>query len=69
MTRNIKLIAGGVLLALGVIFALQNSTVAEVKFLAWSLRMSLALVIFLTGVAGLAAGFFLGTAFKITRQR
>jgi uncharacterized integral membrane protein len=67
-TTKIKLILGGLLLVLGIIFAVQNSTVVEVKFLVWSLKVSQALVIFLTGAAGIIAGFFIGTAFKITRQ-
>ncbi len=68
MTTKIKLILGGVLLVLGGVFAFQNAPVVEVKFLAWSLQMSQALVIFLTGLAGGMVGFFFGTAFKITRQ-
>jgi uncharacterized integral membrane protein len=67
-TTKIKLIIGGILLLLGIIFAVQNSTVVEVKFLVWSLKVSQALVIFLTGAAGIIAGFFIGTVFKITRQ-
>lgn len=68
MTTKIKLILGGILLLVGLVFAVQNATVVEVKFLAWSLNVSQALVIFLTGAAGIIAGFFLGTAFKISRQ-
>lgn len=69
MNTKIKLILGGVLLLLGIIFAVQNSSVVEVKFLLWSLKMSQALVIFLMGAAGTLVGFFFGTAFKITRQK
>ncbi|MDP3068707.1 MAG: LapA family protein [Opitutaceae bacterium] len=69
MNTRIKLILGGLLLLLGLIFAVQNSTVVTVKFLFWSLQVSQALVIFLTSAAGILGGFFLGTAFKITRQR
>lgn len=68
MTTKIKLILGGILLLVGLVFVVQNATVVEVKFLAWSLNVSQALVIFLTGAAGIIAGFFLGTAFKISRQ-
>lgn len=68
MTTKIKLILGSLLLLLGLVFAVQNSTVVEVKFLVWSLKVSQALVIFLTGGAGIIAGFFIGTAFKISRQ-
>jgi uncharacterized integral membrane protein len=68
MTTKIKLILGVVLLLLGIIFAVQNSAVVQVRIFVWSLQMSQALVIFLTGAAGAIIGFFLGTAFKISRQ-
>ena len=68
MTKKIKLIVGGILLLLGIIFAVQNAPVVEVKFFVWSLKMSQALVIFLTGAVGTIIGFFFGTAFKISRQ-
>jgi uncharacterized integral membrane protein len=68
MTTKIKLILGGVMLLLGIVFAVQNAPVVEVKFLVWSIRMSQALVIFLTGATGIIAGFFFGTAYKISRQ-
>jgi len=69
MPTKIKLILGGILLLLGVVFAIQNSEVVEVKFLVWSLKMSQALVIFLMGTTGTLVGFFFGTAFKISRQK
>jgi hypothetical protein len=34
----------------------------------WSMRMSQALVIFLTGASGMVVGFFFGTAFKLSRE-
>jgi uncharacterized integral membrane protein len=68
MTTKFKLILGGILLLFGIIFAMQNSTVVEVRFLVWSVQMSQALVIFLTGAVGTSIGFLFGTAFKISRQ-
>ena len=68
MTTKLKLILGGILLLFGIIFAMQNSTVVEVRFLVWSVQMSQALVIFLTGAVGTIFGFLFGTAFKISRQ-
>jgi uncharacterized integral membrane protein len=68
MTTKIKLILGGILLLLGIVFAVQNSTVVEVKLLVWSAKMSQALVIFLSGALGTLIGFLFGTAFKITRK-
>lgn len=67
-TTKIKLILGGLLLLLGLVFAVQNSGVVEVKFIVWSLKMSQALVIFLMGATGTLVGFFFGTAFKLSRQ-
>ena len=52
----------------GIIFAMQNSTVVQVRFLIWSVEMSQALVIFLTGAVGTIIGFLFSTAFKISRQ-
>lgn len=68
MTTKFKLILGGILLLFGIIFAMQNSTVVQVRFLVWSVQMSQALVIFLTGAVGTIIGFLFGTAFKISRQ-
>jgi uncharacterized integral membrane protein len=68
MTTKFKLILGGILLLFGIIFAMQNSKVVEVRFLVWSVQMSQALVIFLTGAVGTIIGFLFGTAFKISRQ-
>jgi uncharacterized integral membrane protein len=68
MTTKFKLILGGILLLFGIIFAMQNSTVVQVRFLVWSVEMSQALVIFLTGAVGTIIGFLFGTAFKISRQ-
>lgn len=63
------MILGGVLMLLIVVFAVQNATVVTIQFLAWKFSASLALVIFLTGAVGTVVGWFLGTAFKITRSK
>jgi uncharacterized integral membrane protein len=68
MTTKFKLILGGILLLFGIIFAMQNSTVVEVRFLVWSVQMSQAFVIFLAGAVGTIIGFLFSTAFKISRQ-
>jgi len=68
MTTKFKRIRGGVLILFGIIFAMQNSTVVEVRFLVWSVQMSQAFVIFLTGAVGTIIGFLFSTAFKISRQ-
>lgn len=66
--KRLKLIAAGLLLLLGIIFAWQNSAIVPIRFMAWSMEMSQALVIFLSGAAGVIIGFFFGTAFRITRR-
>ena len=68
MTTKPKLILGGILILFGIIFAMQNSTVVQVRFLIWSVQMSQALVIFLTGAVGTTIGFLMSTASKISRQ-
>lgn len=68
MATKIKLLLGGILLLLGIVFAVQNATVIEVKFLVWSREVSQALVIFLTGAVGALVGFLFATAFKISRK-
>ena len=68
MTTKFKLILAGILILFGIIFAMQNSTIVQVRLLIWSVEMSQALVIFLTGAVGTIIGFLFGTAFKISRQ-
>jgi uncharacterized integral membrane protein len=59
-------IAFGVLVALVLVFVLQNTDVVEVKFLVWTKSMSRALILLLTFLIGLAAGW-LGTRFRKKR--
>jgi len=49
-----------VLLALVIVFALQNTQVVEVQFFFWTLSMSRALVLLGTLVIGLFAGWLIG---------
>ena len=53
MARNTVII---VLLALVVIFVLQNTEVVEVRLLAWTISMSRALMILATLLIGVVAG-------------
>jgi uncharacterized integral membrane protein len=64
-----KLIAGGILMLLVLVFAVQNSAVVTIKFFVWQFSASLALVIFLVGAVGTVVGWFVGTAFKIMRSK
>ena len=58
----------GILVALVLIFVLQNTEVVEVKFLLWTKSMSRALTLLLTFLIGLAAGW-LGTRFRRKRKK
>jgi uncharacterized integral membrane protein len=58
----------GILVALVLIFVLQNTEVVEVKFLVWTKSMSRALTLLLTFLIGLAAGW-LGTRFRRKRKK
>ena len=49
-----------VLLALVILFALQNTQVVEVQFFFWTLSMSRALVLLGTLVIGLFSGWLIG---------
>ena len=56
----------GVLVALVIVFVLQNTDVVEVRFLVWTKSMSRALILLLTFLIGLVAGW-LGTRFRKKR--
>jgi uncharacterized integral membrane protein len=56
MIRNIVFIG---LIALVVIFVLQNTQVVEVRFLFWTISMSRALILFATLAIGLVGGWLL----------
>lgn len=56
----------GILVALVIVFVLQNTDVVEVKFLVWTKSMSRALILLLTFLIGLVAGW-LGTRFRKRR--
>ena len=58
----------GILVALVLIFVLQNTEVVEVKFLLWTKSMPRALTLLLTFLIGLAAGW-LGTTFRRKRKK
>ena len=55
-----KLIVALSLLALAAVFALQNASEVKVRFLFWSLSSSLALLVVLLLLIGVAVGWMLG---------
>ena len=58
----------GVLVALVLLFVMQNTDVVEVKFLFWTKSMSRALILLLTFLLGLVAGW-LGTRFRRKKKK
>lgn len=57
---TIALITTVVLAVLSVVFAVQNSAVITVSFLAWEVDASLALVLMITLIAGVLIGYLAG---------
>ena len=54
-----KLVAGLLLLLVGIVFTLQNAEVVSVRFLFWGFSMSRVILLFLVFVAGAGAGWAL----------
>jgi putative membrane protein len=57
MTKNIIFL---ILIALVVIFVLQNTEIVAFRFLAWTISMSRALLLFLTFAIGIVVGWLAG---------
>lgn len=58
---NLKLALSVVLIGLVMVFTLQNTAVVEVRFLLWTLSMSLVLLIFGLLVIGVLLGWLFAT--------
>ncbi|MDD5635696.1 MAG: LapA family protein [Atribacterota bacterium] len=54
---------------LAVIFALQNAVPVTVSFIAWGVESSLALILIITFIAGLATSFLFSTLTRIKKTR
>jgi len=61
---NVKIISILVLVALVILFIIQNVSVMEINFLFWSLQMSRALLIFFLIAIGIVIGWLLHAHFK-----
>jgi uncharacterized integral membrane protein len=57
--RNLKLVVSLVLLAMLVIFSIQNAEVLGINFLFWSLQVRRALLLFLVLAIGIVIGWVL----------
>lgn len=66
---RVKLVVSALLAFLVVVFVSQNNEVVQVTFLAWSVEMSLLLMIFVIFGAGIIIGWLLNSYFRFSRQR
>lgn len=66
---NIKLVVGIALIALVVVFTLQNTQTVEITLLLWTVSMSRAVMIFLVFLLGLVSGWILHSYIKRRRGR
>lgn len=65
---NYKMIAVVFLIALMVLFGLQNVAVVEIQFLLWSARMPRSLLIFLMLGIGMLIGWFLRSFVQMRKR-
>jgi uncharacterized integral membrane protein len=66
---HVKLALLLVLVGLGVLFIIQNATVADVRFLFWTLSLSLSLLVFFLLTLGIIVGWLLHSYFLHRRNR
>jgi uncharacterized integral membrane protein len=67
---NIKVYVGVVLVALIVIFTVQNAAVVSINFLFWDLSVSRALMIFFVVIIGFLIGWIsAGVHYRAQRRR
>lgn len=66
---KVKLVISIILAALAFVFGYQNTEVAQIAFLAWSIEISLALLVFIALGAGLAIGWLLSSYLRFARNR
>ena len=67
---NIKVYVGVVLVALIVIFTVQNAAVVSINFLFWDLSVSRALMIFFVAIIGFLIGWIsAGAHYRPQRRR
>ena len=66
---HIRAILAALLIALPVVFVLQNTQVVEIRFLFWTLSMSRVLIILLMLAVGMLAGWLLHGMFGARKGR
>ncbi|HYH42397.1 MAG TPA: LapA family protein [Burkholderiales bacterium] len=65
---QLKLVLVLVLACLAVLFVVQNVTLVEVRFLGWSVTMTLSLLIFLLFATGVITGSLLQSYWRYRRK-
>ena len=66
---KIKLVISAILAFLVVIFVSQNTTVVSVTFFAWSVELSLVLLVFIMFWIGMVIGWLLNSYQRFSRTR
>lgn len=66
---RVKLVVSALLAFLVVVFVSQNAAVVQVTFLAWSIEMSMLLMIFIVFAVGILIGWLLNSYFRFVRNR
>lgn len=66
---KVKLVISIILAALVLVFGYQNTELVQIAFLAWSIEISLALLVFVALGTGLAIGWLVSSYLRFSRNR
>lgn len=66
---KVKLVISIILLTVAILFVYQNTDLVSVDFLAWSVELSLALLVLFVFAAGLTLGWLLNSYLRFSRNR
>ena len=66
---KVKLVISIILLSVAFLFVYQNTDLVSIDFLAWSVDISLALLVLFAFAAGLAIGWLLNSFLRFSRNR
>jgi uncharacterized integral membrane protein len=66
---KVKLVISIILLCLAFLFVYQNTDLVSIDFLAWSVDLSLALLVLFAFAAGLTLGWLLNSYLRFARNR
>ena len=66
---KVKLVISIILVSIAFLFVYQNTDLVSIDFLAWSVDVSLALLVLLAFSAGLASGWLLNSFLRFSRNR